>query len=64
MLTVATHRIRRTNTNSGINRTMNRSSHRGFGLISVAVVVFVLGVSAMFTQATAATMLPVVHSGK
>ena len=32
---------------------MNRSSNRGFGLASIAVVVFILGVSAMFTQANA-----------
>jgi hypothetical protein len=43
---------------------MNRSSNKGFGLASVVVVVFVLGVSAMFTQATAATLEPVTYSGK
>ena len=35
---------------------MNRSSNIGFGLVSIAVVVCFLGISAMFTQASAATM--------
>lgn len=37
---------------------MNRSSNRGFGLAPIVIVVFVLGVSAMFTQANAADLEP------
>ena len=37
---------------------INRSSNRGFGLASIAVIVVILGISAMFTQASAATMEP------
>ena len=37
---------------------MNKSSTRGFGLASIAIVVVILGIGAMFTQASAATMEP------